>query len=112
MPSSSDKKGCFFMLCAPHQHACITECRGAMLAPGCIAVALLLLAHSSEAQYDVIIVGAGASGLAAGQALLAANKNVLVLEARERAGGRLWTFELNSGKPIDLVGGPQLASSH
>jgi len=39
----------------------------------------------------VIVIGAGAAGLAAADALLAAGASVLVLEARERVGGRCWT---------------------
>jgi monoamine oxidase len=40
---------------------------------------------------DVIVIGAGAAGLAAADALVAAGASVLVLEARERVGGRCWT---------------------
>jgi monoamine oxidase len=41
--------------------------------------------------WDVIVVGAGAAGLAAAQSLNKAGKRVLVLEARHRVGGRVWT---------------------
>ena len=41
--------------------------------------------------YDVIVVGAGAAGLAAADALARAGRSVLVLEARDRIGGRCWT---------------------
>ena len=37
---------------------------------------------------DVIIIGAGAAGLAAARVLLAAGKTIAVLEARDRLGGR------------------------
>lgn len=37
---------------------------------------------------DVIIIGAGAAGLAAARVLLAAGKSIAVLEARDRLGGR------------------------
>jgi len=40
---------------------------------------------------DVVIIGAGAAGLAAADALTRAGKSVLVLEARSRIGGRCWT---------------------
>ena len=49
---------------------------------------------------DVIVIGAGAAGLAAARTLLAAGRSVLVLEARDRIGGRVWTDEL-CGHPMD-----------
>ncbi|MDB5571388.1 MAG: FAD-dependent oxidoreductase [Hyphomicrobiales bacterium] len=51
---------------------------------------------------DVAILGAGAAGVAAGRALLAQGASVLILEARERAGGRAYTFEGSSDFPLDL----------
>ncbi len=41
--------------------------------------------------YDVIVIGAGIAGLAAGHTLQSAGCRVLVLEARQRIGGRIWT---------------------
>lgn len=40
---------------------------------------------------DVIIIGAGAAGLAAGQRLLQKGKRAIILEARDRVGGRIHT---------------------
>jgi monoamine oxidase len=40
---------------------------------------------------DVLIIGAGAAGLAAAAALAPSGHRVLILEARERLGGRIWT---------------------
>ncbi len=50
---------------------------------------------------DVIIIGAGAAGLAAARTLADARRRVIVLEARDRLGGRIWTTEF-VGLPLDL----------
>lgn len=41
--------------------------------------------------HDIIIIGAGAAGLAAGQRLRAAGRDALIVEARDRVGGRIHT---------------------
>lgn len=41
--------------------------------------------------YDVVIVGGGTAGLAAANALREKHRQVLVLEARNRVGGRIWS---------------------
>lgn len=52
---------------------------------------------------DVIIVGAGFSGLAAAKTLRDAGKNVLVLEGRERIGGRVLSDSTWPGKyPVEM----------
>lgn len=50
---------------------------------------------------EIVIVGAGAAGLAAARRLRAAGREVLVLEARDRVGGRART-EVVEGWPVDL----------
>ena len=42
-------------------------------------------------KYDVIVVGAGAAGLVAGCTLAEAGWRVVIVEARDRIGGRIWT---------------------
>lgn len=46
--------------------------------------------------YDVIIVGAGAAGLMAARELSQAGKTVVILEARRRIGGRMYSVLFNS----------------
>jgi monoamine oxidase len=54
---------------------------------------------------DVCIVGAGYAGLTAARRLRQHGKSVVVLEARDRVGGRIWTYHLADGTPIDRGGG-------
>lgn len=56
----------------------------------------------AAAEPEVIVVGAGVAGLAAARALMAANKSVLVIEARDRIGGRAVTDSTTFGFPFDL----------
>jgi monoamine oxidase len=52
---------------------------------------------------DVIVVGAGAAGLAAARALAESSARVIVLEARGRIGGRVLSQPLASlGVPVEL----------
>lgn len=54
-----------------------------------------------DKQYEVIVIGAGMSGLSAAASLIAAGKEVLVLEGRDRVGGRMSPGDL-SGQRVDL----------
>jgi monoamine oxidase len=56
---------------------------------------------SLAAELDVAVVGAGAAGVAAARRLAQAPVSVLVLEARDRIGGRAHTVEAG-GLPLDL----------
>lgn len=65
----------------------------------------------SAASAEVVVVGAGLSGLRAAQLLADAGRDVLVLEARDRAGGRLLNGTLGDGTTVDL-GGQWVGSDH
>jgi monoamine oxidase len=56
-----------------------------------------------KSSYDVAVIGAGAAGLAAAARLAEAGRTVLLLEARDRVGGRIWTrLEPGVAAPIEL----------
>jgi monoamine oxidase len=46
---------------------------------------------------DVVVIGAGISGLTAARRLVQAGRSVIVLEARDRVGGRVWNHDLGGG---------------
>ena len=52
-------------------------------------------------EIDVVVIGAGAAGVAAARRLAAARVPTVVLEARSRVGGRAWT-KRGAGHPLDL----------
>src|SRR3954453_3455168 len=62
------------------------------------------------AEADVCVVGAGFAGLAAARQLRAHGRSVVVLEARDRVGGRIWTENVD-GVAIDR-GGAWLSPLH
>ena len=51
---------------------------------------------------EVVIVGGGAAGIAAARTLHDAGVDCLLVEARDRLGGRAWTMNEPGGTPIDL----------
>lgn len=57
----------------------------------------------TELTRDVVIVGAGAAGLTAANELRKAGLSVVVLEARDRVGGRLWT-DVIDGAMLEIGG--------
>jgi monoamine oxidase len=62
------------------------------------------MARNGTIDVDVAIVGAGMAGLAAALELQRAGRSFAVLEARDRAGGRLESQQIAEGVWIDLGG--------
>lgn len=58
-------------------------------------------AQGSGTKAQVIVIGAGVAGLVAAHELREAGLSVIVLEGRDRAGGRIWT-DRTLGAPFDL----------
>lgn len=61
--------------------------------------------------HDVIVLGAGLSGLAAARDLAAGGADVLVVEARDRVGGRVEQTALPDGRLVQL-GGEVVGRAH
>jgi monoamine oxidase len=69
-----------------------TELPGASLGP------------SASSRADVVVIGAGLAGLTAARYLTAAGLRVIVLEARNRVGGRTLNHQLGNGRVIEVGG--------
>lgn len=55
-----------------------------------------------EINTDILIVGAGYAGIAAAKKLHTAQQDFMVIEARDRIGGRTLTEDLESGVTVDM----------
>jgi monoamine oxidase len=66
-----------------------------------IIVRLTFGGTTMTSETDVVIVGGGAAGIAAARRLQQAGVGCMILEARDRLGGRAWTAEA-AGFPVDL----------
>ena len=53
---------------------------------------------------DVVVVGAGLAGLSAARELVARGSSVVVLEARNRVGGRVLNHDIGGGKVVEVGG--------
>lgn len=67
--------------------------------------------RTQPTSFDVCVIGAGFGGLAAAHAIKRAGKSVVVLEARDRVGGRTLTLPLPDGGWVD-EGGQWVGAGH
>ncbi|MGH6778867.1 MAG: flavin monoamine oxidase family protein, partial [Bradyrhizobium sp.] len=80
--------------------------RGFLSASAALATAAALrpvgwAAASVPREADIVVIGAGAAGIAAARRIVAANRKVIVIEAASRVGGRCMTDISTFGVPFD-----------
>src|ERR1700753_797597 len=79
--------------------------RGFLSASAAVAGATLIGTRAWRAQLpreaDIVVVGAGAAGIAAARRIQAAGRKVIVVEADGRLGGRCWTDSATFDVPFD-----------
>ena len=62
------------------------------------------MANGTPTRTDVVVVGGGLAGLSAARRLAVQGRSVIVLEARDRLGGRTCTVQSGDGTAVDVGG--------
>src|SRR3954452_3348449 len=76
----------------------VTASAALALAPG---LSRRAFAAPLPREADIIVIGAGAAGIAAARRIVAANRKVIVIEAADRIGGRCLTDTATFDLPFD-----------
>jgi len=76
--------------------------RSFLAASAAVTAAPALIRAQTASEVDVVIIGAGAAGIAAARRVGAANRRFILLEATSRLGGRCVTDSTIFGMPFDL----------
>lgn len=82
--------------------AVLSGCDEEELAETAVSADTAVSTNSDPGQLDVIVVGAGIAGLKAAHDLQVDGYRVLVLEGRDRIGGRIWSNRTVPNMPLDL----------
>ena len=75
--------------CVLHRWFCVPSCRYLSFVATEQVNGLIAAPPAGNLTYDVLVIGAGAAGLAAARRLVDAGRSVLVIEGRDRIGGRI-----------------------
>src|SRR5262245_36146856 len=88
---------------APGNHDMTITRRGFLSASAAFAAAPVLRATAAPRQReaDIVVIGAGAAGIAAARRIMAANRKVVVLEAAAQVGGRCITDSTTFDVPFE-----------
>jgi monoamine oxidase len=86
--------------------------QGMVLSGGLIAVNPGLFSIHNSEKTKVIVIGAGFSGLAAAYQLHKRGVDVVVLEARNRVGGRVFTYNMDAKEKLNIeLGGEWISKA-
>src|SRR6201993_2871431 len=95
----------FFVFSGSGNHDMTMTRRGFLSASAALAATLVLYRSASGAtprrETDIVVIGAGAAGIAAARRILAANRKVIVIEAASQIGGRCLTDSTTFEVPFD-----------
>src|SRR5262249_15588256 len=75
--------------------------RAVLIGSASLAASPALDAVAASPYVDVVVVGAGAAGIAAGRRLAAAGRRFVIVEGNDRVGGRCLTDTRTFGVPYD-----------
>src|SRR6185436_9404125 len=90
---------------SPGNHDMTMTRRGFLKASAALAATPAFYGHAGAAplprEVDIVVIGAGAAGIAAARRIQAANRKVIVLEAGDRIGGRCIADTTTFEAPFD-----------
>src|SRR3978361_2123955 len=93
------------LLQVPGNHDMTMTRRNFLSASAALAVTPVFTGRAMAAplprEADIVVIGAGAAGIAAARRIMAANRKVIVVEATSQVGGRCQTDTTSFDVPVD-----------